>query len=193
MRSAPEAGSDTRLSFVSPKGIDSLQPFFENSDVGFEKTVESAIQDAMASGAFENLPGAGRPLNFGQGDALAGDNWIGFRVLQNGGMLPEWLELAREIERDLTRLEQIDAEHAALCAAASVPGEAAAYAGLIARARASYEDLARSLRKRQERFNHEAPGIRSERPAIWIEYHLGRLDGRLKDATARQPTDSGST
>lgn len=159
----------------------------------FEKTVESAIQDAIASGAFDNLPGTGRPLKFGQGDALAGDNWIGFRVLQNGGMLPEWLELAREIERDLIRLEQIDAEHAALCEAASASGGSAASARLIARARARYEDLARSLRKRQDRFNHDAPGIRSERPAIWVEHHLARLDSRLLQGAEPAAPDAGST
>lgn len=147
----------------------------------------------MASGAFDNLPGAGRPLNLGPGDGLASDNWIGFRVLQNGGMLPEWLELAREIERDFAHLEQIDAEHAALCAAASASGEAAAYAGLIARARTRYEDLARSLRKRQDRFNHDAPGIRSERPGIWVEHHLARLDARRIPAEKPAVSDSGST
>lgn len=158
----------------------------------FEKAVESQIQDAMAAGLFDNLPGAGKPLPLGDGDNLAGDNWLGFRVLQNAGMLPEWLNLARDIERDRGQLDRLDAEHAALCQAAARSGDWHAYRLAIARVRARYEELARSLRARQDRYNHDAPGIRSERPAIWVEYHLDRLDRRVREAggPAEYPADS---
>ncbi len=158
----------------------------ENDGVSFEKAVESQIQDAMAAGLFDNLPGTGKPLALGDGEGLAGDNWLGFRVLQNGGMLPEWLNLARDIERDRERLDRLDGEHAALCEAAARSGDWHAYRLPIARVRTRYEDLARSLRKRQDRFNHDAPGIRSERPAIWVEHHLERLDRRAREAGARE-------
>jgi hypothetical protein len=150
--------------------------------MSIEKAIESQIQDAIAAGVFDNLPGAGKPLALGEGENLAGDNWLGFRVLQNGGMLPEWLNLARDIERDRERLDALDAEHAALCEAAARTGQWESYLGRIQRLRARYEELARSLRKRQDRFNHDAPGIRSQRPAIWVEYHLERLDRRLDGA-----------
>jgi hypothetical protein len=148
--------------------------------MSIERAIESQIQDAMAAGLFDNLPGAGKPLLFGDGQGLAGDNWLGFRVLQNGGMLPEWLNLAKDIERDRERLDRLDAEHAALCHAAARHGD---WKGVL-RLRARYEELARSLRTRQDRFNHDAPGIRSQRPAIWVEHHLERLDRRARDAGA---------
>jgi hypothetical protein len=152
--------------------------------MSIERAIESQIQDAMAAGMFDNLPGAGKPLFFGAGDALAGDNWLGFRVLQNGGMLPEWLNLAKDIEGDRERLDRLDAEHAALCRAAAMNGGGAAYRDSISRIRVRYEEMARTLRKRQDRFNHDAPGIRSQRPAIWVEHHLERLDRRARDAGA---------
>lgn len=152
--------------------------------MSIEKAIESQIQDAMAAGAFDNLPGAGKPLSFGEGEGLAGDNWLGFRVLQNGGMLPEWLNLAKEIEHDRERLDSIDAEHGALCEAAARSGDWDHYRRPIKRLRDRYEELARSLRKRQDRFNHNAPGIRSQRPAIWVEFQLDRLDRRPRDAGA---------
>jgi hypothetical protein len=156
--------------------------------MSIERAIESQIQDAMAAGLFDNLPGAGKPLAFGHSDGLAGDNWLGFRVLQNGGMLPEWLNLAKDIERDRERLDRLDAEHAALCQAAARHGGWDGFSDAISRLRARYEELARSLRKRQDRFNHDAPGIRSQRPGIWVEYHLERLDRRARDAGA--PEDS---
>ncbi len=152
--------------------------------MSLEKAVESQIRDAMAAGLFDNLPGAGKPFHFSDGDGLAKENWLGFRILQNGGMLPEWLNVARDIERDRERLDRLDAEHAALCAAAARTGEWDAYRLPIERLRRRYEEIARSLRKRQDRFNHDAPGIQSERPAIWVEYHLERLDRRLREAGA---------
>jgi len=152
--------------------------------MSIEKAIEAQIQDAMAAGMFDNLPGAGKPLFFGAGDGLAGDNWLGFRVLQNGGMLPEWLNLAKDIERDRERLDRLDAEHAALCQAAARNGRWEGYRDSISHLRARYEELARSLRKRQDRFNHDAPGIRSQRPAIWVEHHLERLDCRAREAVA---------
>lgn len=152
--------------------------------MSIERAIESQIQDALAAGMFDNLPGAGKPLHLGDGDGLAGDNWLGFRVLQNGGMLPEWLNLAKDIERDRERLDRLDAEHASLCQAAARSGRPDGYRDSISRVRACYEELARSLRRRQERFNHDAPGIRSQRPAIWVEHHLERLDRRARDAGA---------
>ena len=152
--------------------------------MSIESAIEAQIRDAMAAGMFDNLPGAGKPLFFGAGDGLAGDNWLGFRVLQNGGLLPEWLNLAKDIERDRERLDRLDAEHAALCQAAARNGGGDAYRGSISRLRARYEELARSLRRRQDRFNHDAPGIRSQRPAIWVEHHLERLDRRARDVGA---------
>ncbi|HML97388.1 MAG TPA: DUF1992 domain-containing protein [Tepidiformaceae bacterium] len=150
----------------------------------FEKAAESQIQEGMAAGLFDNLPGSGKPLALGDGENLAGANWLGFRVLRNAGMLPEWLNLAREIERDCERLDRLDAEHAALCQAAARSGDWHAYRLPIARVRDRYEALARTLRRRQDRFNYDAPGIRSERPAIWVEYHLERLDRRMREAGA---------
>ncbi len=159
--------------------------------MSFEKAIESQIQDAMAAGMFDNLSGAGKPLAFGEGDSLAGENWLGFRVLQNGGLLPAWLDLAKDIERDRERLDRMDTEHAAFCEAAGRTGDWRGYRGPIRQLHARYEELARSLRKRQDRFNHDAPGFRSERPAIWVEFHLERLERRLRDAGRPRRSEFG--
>lgn len=155
--------------------------------MGFEEIVESRIQEAMAEGLFDNLRGTGKPLPPSYFAEAAGDNWIAFKVLQNGGMLPEWLLLGREIEQDEARLRRIDAEHAALVDAAAASGAWESYAPAIRIQRDRYADLATSLRAKQHRFNWDAPGPRSQRPAIWVEYHLERLDRRLADARANSP------
>ena len=63
----------------------------------------------MAAGAFDNLPGRGKPFVWNnEAESAAGDNWLGFKLLRDGGYLPEWLNLGREIEIDLEALAVID-------------------------------------------------------------------------------------
>lgn len=154
--------------------------------MGFEAIVEARIREAQDAGAFDNLPGSGKPLRFDARESLAGENWLGFKILQRGGVLPEWLELAREIELVQARLERLDREHAAVVAAAARVGDWARYAEAIRAARRAYEDLARALRRRQDRFNMDAPGLLCERPGIWVQHHLERLDCRLREAGASE-------
>lgn len=146
--------------------------------------IESRIQEAIAAGAFDALAGAGQPLALGDDESLAGDDWLGFKVLRNGNLLPEWLELAREIERDELRLAEVDRRHAQFVAWSRADGDWERFASAIRASRRDYERLARALRRKQDEFNLKVPGHRLERPGIWIDYHLERLDARLQEAGA---------
>lgn len=152
--------------------------------MSFEELIESQIQEAIESGAFDNLPGAGKPLQFTDQERMAGDNWLGYKVLQNGGMLPEWLGLAREIEVDREALDRVDARHAELVMLAADSGDWEASVPALRYAAAQYEEQARALRRKQERFNYSTPGFRCQRPAIWVEFHLQRLRTRALEAGA---------
>lgn len=147
--------------------------------MSFEDLIESRIREAAAEGAFDNLKGAGQPLRFRDEDALAGDNWLGYKILENGGLLPEWLMLAKEIEVDREALRRLDAGHAEAAELAASSANWAAHASSIRERRNAFEKGARALRRKQDRFNQDAPSIRLERPAIWVEHHLARLDARL--------------
>jgi len=155
-----------------------------NLPMGLEQLIEAQIQEAMEAGAFDHLPGEGKPLAWSDLERLAGDNWLGYKVLQNGGMLPEWLGLAREIERDQQRLDELDARHASLCDSARAQDAWPDYLPGIRMLLSRYEDAARELRKKQDRFNMSAPSLRSERPAIWVEHHLARLLSRMPGCDA---------
>ena len=151
--------------------------------MSLEKTIEGAIQEAMAAGAFKNLPGEGKPLAFDrQAEGLAGDNWLGFKMLQNGGHVPEWLNLGREIELDLEQLAVIDRNHQEYCEGARTEADWQRIGPAVDRLRAKYEEKARAIRKKQDRYNHDAPGIRTQRPGIWVEHHLERLQTRERSA-----------
>ncbi len=147
--------------------------------VSYEELVESRIQEALSAGAFRNLPGEGRPLRSWDEEQLAGDQWLGFKVLRDAEMLPEWLLLAREIEQHRETLDQLDQRHENLVLAARQAGRWERLMPVVQQLRAEFEHEARTLRRKQDRFNHDAPNIRLERPGIWVEYHLERLDSRI--------------
>ena len=148
----------------------------------FEQLVENRILEAIENGVFEALPGEGAPLPLRDAERLAGDLWLAHHILGKAGTLPEWLELARTIERDKERLSAIEGQHGALVERARETGEWRRLAPLIAERRRQFATAARSLRARQERYNVEAPSVRNERPAIWVEERLRMLDGRVREA-----------
>jgi hypothetical protein len=147
--------------------------------MSLEKLIESRIRDAVAEGHFDNLKGSGKPLTFSQEEDLAGENWLGYKILQNGDLLPDWLMLAKEIESDRERLSALDTRHAEAVELAASSGDWAGHAASIRARRDAYEIAARELRRKQDRYNQDAPSIHLECAGIWVEHHLARLDARL--------------
>ena len=150
----------------------------------FERLVERRILGAIEEGAFEGLAGEGRPLPPRDAERLAGDLRLAHHVLANANALPEWLELARDIERETARLDAIEREHADLARRAARDGDWRALAPRIAERRRAFAAAARVLRAKQDRYNLEAPGILAERPGVWVEERLRRLDARVRAAAS---------
>lgn len=165
------------------RALDNLRGAFDNSPVGYERLVESQIQDAIASGAFSNLPGEGRPLQLDESARfLSGDDWLGNKILRDNHLLPEWLELAREVERLRQGLDELDGRHAELVELIAANNDWERADAAIEHLLQRYECHAHALRARQDELNVKAPGIRSERPGIWVEHEMERLRARADAA-----------
>jgi hypothetical protein len=160
--------------------------------VSIDRLIETQIQDAIAAGAFSGLPGEGKPLPVVDGEEFSGDMALGFKILRDAGMAPEWLMLGREIERDEQALGEIDRRDEAVAALAASEHDWQRYFTSLRYYRAEYERQARALRNKQDRYNLLAPGIHTQRPAIWVDYHLERLDARLRALGAPESFAGGS-
>lgn len=66
--------------------------------MSLENVVEEIIQDAMARGEFDNLPGAGKPLDLDAYFALPEDQRLAYTALKNAGYVPEEVTLLKEIK-----------------------------------------------------------------------------------------------
>jgi hypothetical protein len=74
----------------------------------FDKIAERRIEEAMRQGAFDNLPGKGKPLQLEDFSLVPEDLRLAYKVLKNAGYLPPELELKKEVFGLRELLDRID-------------------------------------------------------------------------------------
>jgi len=66
---------------------------------GFLKIVERRIQEAQENGAFDDLPGRGKPLCLEDDSHIPEDLRLAYKILKNADCLPPEIQLKKEIRR----------------------------------------------------------------------------------------------
>ena len=61
-----------------------------------ELIAEAKIAEAVRAGAFDNLPGAGRPLDLEDDRMVPEESRLAYRILRNSGFVPAEIETRRE-------------------------------------------------------------------------------------------------
>lgn len=117
-------------------------------------------------------------------DAFAGADWLGFHVLRKGEMLPEWLDLARDIERDEHTLAAIREQFVALVRLTGDSDDWVENAESLKQSIEEFTERGRRLRTKQDRFNLMAPGPATQRPGIWVEQKRRQLVEVMRDCGA---------
>src|SRR4051812_32024748 len=57
---------------------------------------EERIRDALRAGAFDDLPGAGRPLTLNDDKLIPEELRVAYRILKNAGCVPPEIEARKE-------------------------------------------------------------------------------------------------
>jgi 2-succinyl-5-enolpyruvyl-6-hydroxy-3-cyclohexene-1-carboxylate synthase len=65
----------------------------------FSRVAENRIREALEQGVFENLPGAGQPLNLEEYFSTPEDLRMAYSILKSAHCAPAEVELASEIAR----------------------------------------------------------------------------------------------
>jgi hypothetical protein len=71
---------------------------------GFALLVEQRIAEAIARGEFDDLPGAGKPLDLDDDPLVPEEERVALRIMKNAGCVPPEVERFAEIERLLATL-----------------------------------------------------------------------------------------
>ncbi len=139
----------------------------------FYDYVNEQIRDAQERGAFDNLPGFGKPLNLSD-DHYAGDKAQGYHLLKSNGYAPFEIELDKEIRRDVGRMDaklaRIRHQGQSLRArrVPPFPSEKRAYNAAVEKAADEYETALRELNRKILTLNLTAPVI-MHKPLFEVE------------------------
>lgn len=124
--------------------------------------IEEQIHEAQKRGDFDNLPGAGKPLNLDD-SSYAGDRALGYSLLKSNGYAPREVELSKEIrataERAETKLAKIRHQGQALRSrrVPPFPSEKRAFNVSLEKALGEYERTLRELNRKILTLNLSAP------------------------------------
>lgn len=76
----------------------------------WESCVDQQIRDAQERGEFDDLPGAGKPLDLTP-NPYARDQELAFKILKDAGYAPEWIELDKAIRNQLESARSVLRRH----------------------------------------------------------------------------------
>jgi hypothetical protein len=106
--------------------------------VSWEKLAHNRIEEAIAAGEFDDLPGHGQPLNLDEYFALSPTERAGAALLKNANVLPPEMELLKNVAVLEAAYEQ-----------ASDPAEKTRLSGAIQEKRVAFT-MAMERRRRRE-------------------------------------------
>lgn len=72
----------------------------------YESLIERRMAAAEAAGLFDNLPGAGKPLQLDDDSLVPQELRLAFRMLKNADYAPSWIELQKLIRQEHEALER---------------------------------------------------------------------------------------
>lgn len=73
---------------------------------GFEAIVEERIKKAQKEGAFKDLPGSGKPIQFEEAN-VPDDLRMAHKILKNAGFLPPEIEVKKQITQTRELLDTL--------------------------------------------------------------------------------------
>ena len=132
----------------------------------WETLIERQIRQAIAEGAFDDLPYQGQPLP-NDDNPYAGEWALAYHLLRNAGVAPPWIEADKEVRELLGRRDAI------ISRASDGPAPSLAERR---HAHATIEDLVVRINAAIARVNAEAPIDRLHRPPLALPDELARYD-----------------
>ncbi len=136
--------------------------------MAYIKSVEEQIQAAMARGEFDNLPGAGKPLDLSENPYTPEELRLGYKLLKDAGFAPLWITLQKEIEADLAALGQIERQYRQLVS------EGAAES-MLARLKATYRERLLEINAKIKQFNLMVPVANLQKRLFDVEQQMQEL------------------
>lgn len=149
-----------------------------------EAVAERKIKEAMDEGLFDNLPGAGKPLDLTENPfeppGMAAVN----RMLRHNRVLPAWLLLEQEIEASrAAAIAVLDRWRATVGRVSGTPE----YAALQSQARSAYERHMRQTNNLILKYNYTNPFVYRSVIPFMIKRRLAEFDKLYAASASDEP------
>lgn len=147
---------------------------------------ERKIREAMDAGEFDNLEGEGKPLDLDEG--LDTHQRLLNKLLKNSGALPEWVQLQKDLEREVAALAPVrERSLRSVRYARNLPSrERAAF-----RAKTDLRDRLRLINDLILKYNMIVPvGAQRAFKSYVIDQELGLLDAEVAALIRELETDT---
>jgi DnaJ family protein C protein 28 len=150
-----------------------------------ESAIEKQIRQAIERGEFDHLAGAGKPLDLSENPFTPAEWRMAYKMLQDAGMAPDWIEQDKEIRREVRALDasfkqQAQWQHkkrakAKTLALEKIISEREHLARVREQTIVEYCERATALNKIIDLFNLKAPSADFHRQRIRIEEEIRRF------------------
>ncbi len=136
----------------------------------WESSIEKQIRKAMEEGAFDNLPGKGKPIDLSENPFADPDLRTVHRLLRNAGFAPSFIEERKDIDSTLAR------ERSTLARAWSLYQQPAHSFGAASWTRAvnEFRERVAELNQRIRPHNLKVPSAGFQRKIIDLESEIER-------------------
>jgi len=166
------------------------------------RIAEGKIQEAMEEGKFDNLPGKGKPIVFDDDPMTPPHLRMVNRILRNANVLPEWMQIFRDIETERKQLLELHRKvirengkwAARLARQPQMPGVAHQYSLWHAKARSDYLKLLKSINSSILKFTLVAPSTAQPMASHKIDAEMAVFDADvLSHLSYEHRSESGDT
>ncbi len=140
--------------------------------------VDEIIRKAIERGEFDDLPGAGKPLDM-EANPHADPEWrLAYKMLRDGGYSLPWIEARQEVEKELAEAREALSLAWAWRGEKLSAGEAADYVEAEwARAMAAFGEKVEAVNQKIADYNLQTPHTRFQRQRVDVEREMRRIKG----------------
>jgi DnaJ family protein C protein 28 len=141
----------------------------------WESLIDRKIREAMEAGEFDNLAGAGQPIDLSENPFEDPDWRTAHRLLRNAGFAPSWIEERKDIDAELA------AARITLARAWTIVGNARGTRhersanDRWAKAEAQFRRAIGTLNRRIDAWNLKTPALGFQRNRIDVEREIDRI------------------
>jgi hypothetical protein len=141
----------------------------------WESLIDRKIREAMEAGEFDQLEGAGQPIDLSENPYEDPDWRTAHRLLRNAGFAPSWIEEGKDIDAELEAARTMLARVWKIGSNARGTQHEQSARGRWANAEAQFRLTIATLNRRIDAWNLKTPTVAFQRSRIDVEREIDQI------------------